>query len=101
MQSWSSLGAQQVKDPVLSLLVAWVWSLAQELLQTVGAAKKRKKETDASLVGAGGGRQSFLSNVKEKQGPVGTRGSRGKRMCFAGSFLPCGGRQGESRGRFR
>ena len=40
---WSSLVVQQVKDPAAAWVgsVAWIWSLAWELLRAVGAAKKR------------------------------------------------------------
>ena len=42
--SRSSLMAQQLKDPLLSLLWQWFILWPQELLHAVGAAKKKKKK---------------------------------------------------------
>ena len=53
MPSWSSLVAQRVKDPVLSLLCRGFGSLAWELLHartTVGKKKKKKKKSPLKLV---------------------------------------------------
>ena len=41
--SWSSLMPLQVKDPALSLLVAWVRSLAQEFLPAIGYSQNKIK----------------------------------------------------------